>query len=115
MPDRTVNAVRHQLMTFADFEGLRPVLPQVQMRAPKEPEGCNHKDCAAPMCEGRQVIIGKRKPRRKQIHDWKKKSSRYEDKHQRLFQRVHMPYHHFIVFYTLLKQAANGHVNNEAC
>ncbi len=67
------------------------------------------------MCEGRQVIIGKRKPRRKQIHDWKKKSSRNEDKHQRLFQRVHMPYHHFIVFYTLLKQAANGHVNNEAC
>src|SRR2546426_8072001 len=48
MPDRTVNAVRHQLVTFADFEGLRPILSQVHMRAPKEPECCNHEDGAAP-------------------------------------------------------------------
>ncbi len=75
MANVPVDALRDELVSFADLETDRPVLSQVRVGPPKEPEGGDHGHGSKPRNKRRKAIIrkceqGREQVEKRQKNDW---------------------------------------------
>src|SRR5262245_22879510 len=100
-------------MVFSQFQANGPVLSQINMGSPKQPQRCDHEHGPSPADEPSEMIVGKRKCRREQIEHWQQEYGWEHRGEQYLFDTIKLPNGLLLGFRSLDKVVTNRALDDE--